>query len=632
MPEVRSRNLDDHWPARALVAFFLYLVFMTKRILLFLTLLWFSHTYAQTINYVVSFPNIVHHEANISLTASGIPAGKAVFRMSRSSPGRYATHEFGKNVYDVKAFDKEGKATPINHIDGDVYEVPKQTGFVRVEYTLYAAYADGTYSGIDQSSIHLNMPSAFMWIKGFDKAPVNVTFKIPTDKNWTIATQLKPTQDPHMFFAPGLQYFMDCPTKIGNLNWKEWSLKNPNGNTYKFRLALEATTTDSLAAAFAAKVKRITEEEQAIFGEVAAYDYGTYTFIASINPYVEDDGMEHRNSTMISIPYNFDGGNYLLGVFAHEFFHSWNVERIRPKTLEPFNFEKSNMSHELWCAEGFTQYYGELALCRAGLKPVAELMFSLSGLINAKEVAAGAKRFSPVEMSRCAVFVDAGVSVDRANYVNMYSSYYPYGGAVALALDLQLRTKFHLTLDDYMTALWKRFGKTEIAYTVPALETVLAEVTRDKAFAADFFAKYINGHESFNYAPLLEKAGITMKKQHAGKAWLGQVKLKERSAIINSNTVTGTPLYNAGLDFEDEIVKLDGKAVTGAGEINEILNNHKPGDVVTIQYKHRNEVKEASITLAENPAYALTTYEQSGLTPTKEMLDFRKSWLGTKVE
>ncbi|WP_240348409.1 M61 family metallopeptidase [Longitalea arenae] len=604
---------------------------MTKRIFLSLTLLWFSHSYAQKINYVVSFPNIVHHEAQISLTATGLPAGKAQFRMSRSSPGRYATHEFGKNVYDVKAFDQQGKTITINRVDGDVYEVPRQSGFVRVDYTLYAAHPDGTYSGIDQSSIHLNMPSAFLWIKGYDKAPISIRFKLPADKNWTIATQLKPTGNPLEFTAPGLQYFMDCPTKIGNLRWNEWTLKNPNGHQFTFRLALEATATDSLAAAFAVKIKRITEEEQAIFGEVPAFDFGTYTFITSINPYVEDDGMEHRNSTMISIPNQFDGSNNLLGVFAHEFFHCWNVERIRPKTLEPFNFEKSNMSHELWCAEGFTQYYGELSLCRAGLKPIEALMFSLAGLINAKENAAGAKRFSPVDMSRHAVFVDAGVSVDRANYSNMYSSYYPYGGAIALALDLLLRTKYQLSLDDYMTALWKRFGKPEIPYTVAALETALAELTHDKNFAADFFTKYINGHESFDYAPLLEKAGISLKKQFAGKAWIGQVQFKEGSAIISSNTVTGSPLYNAGLDFDDEIVQLDGKPVTSTAGISEILNNHKPGDVIAIVYKHRSEMKEAQMTLAENPAFVLMTFEQSGLPVTKETLEFRKRWLGTRT-
>ena len=605
---------------------------MTKTICLFLAVLCISHTYAQKVNYVISFPNIVHHEANISLAASGIPAGKATFRMSRSSPGRYATHEFGKNVYEVKAFDQSGHPVPINRVDGDVYEVPKQNGFVRVDYTLYADYADGTYSGVDQSSIQLNMPAAFMWIKGFDKAPITITFNIPADKKWTIATQLKPAGNAMEFTAPGLQYFMDCPTKIGNLIWKEWNIKNANGNNYAFRLALEAEASDTVITAFAAKVKRITEEAQTVFGEVPAFDYGTYTFIASINPYVEGDGMEHRNSTMISIPYEFNGSNHLLGVFSHEFFHCWNVERIRPKTLEPFNFEKSNMSNELWCAEGFTQYYGELILCRAGLKPMEGVLVSMGNLINTKENSAGAKRYSPAEMSRHAVFVDAGTSVDRTNYPNMFSSYYPYGGAIALALDLQLRTKFQLTLDDYMTALWQRFGKTEIAYTIPGLEEVLAAVTNDKSFAADFFTRYINGHESFNYAPLLEKAGLTLKKQYPGKAWIGPVQYAEGTTKINANTVMGTPLYIAGLDVEDVITQLDGKLVARAADINDILGSHKPGDALTIQFKHRNEAKSASITLAENPAYTLTTFEQNGLKATNEMMEFRNHWLGTKVQ
>src|SRR5581483_5930364 len=163
-----------------------------------------------------------------------------------------------------------------------------------------------------------------------------------------------------------------------------------------------------------------------------------------------------------------------------------------------------------WCAEGFTQYYGELLCERAGLKPLESLLGSMGGLINTKENSEGAKRFSPAEVSRHAVYVDAGVSVDRTNYPNMYRSYYPYGGAIALALDLTLRAQYHLTLDDYMTALWKRFGKTEIPYTIPGLEETLAQLTNDKIFAADFFSKYVTGHESFNYKPLLEKAGLTL--------------------------------------------------------------------------------------------------------------------------
>ena len=290
------------------------------------------------------------------------------------------------------------------------------------------------------------------------------------------------------------------------------------------------------------------------------------------------------------------------------------------------------MSNELWCAEGFTQYYGELILCRAGLKPLDAALYSMASLINTKENTMGAKRFSPVEASRHAVFVDAGVAVDRSNYQNMYSSYYPYGGAIALALDLTLRTKYKLTLDDYMTALWKRFGKPEIAYTVQGLEEVLAEVTKDKTFAVDFFSRYINGHESFNYTPLLEKAGLTLKKHNAGKAWLGASQYAENTTMLTNNTIIGTPLYNAGLDFGDVITQLDGKLVARAADINEILSSHKPGDAINIQYKHRTETKNTTITLGENPNYSLITYEQAGLNLTNDMKEFRNSWLGTKVK
>jgi predicted metalloprotease with PDZ domain len=183
-----------------------------------------------------------------------------------------------------------------------------------------------------------------------------------------------------------------------------------------------------------------------------------------------------------------------------------------------------------------------------------------------------------------------------------------------------------------MTALWKRFGKTEIPYTVSGLEEVLAQVTGDKAFAADFFTRYVNGHESFNYKPLLELAGLTLKKPGAGKAWIGQVRYEEGTTTINSNTIIGTPLYEAGLDYEDVIVSLDNRPVFKPGNIDDILSIHKPGDAISIQFKHRGELKTATITLAENPVYRVTTFEQDGITVTSDMMQFRNAWLGTKVK
>lgn len=589
-----------------------------------------SYAFAQSIRYDVSFPNIVHHEARIAVSVSDAPQKELFFRMSRSSPGRYATHEYGKNVYDVVAFDKTGKSVPVQRVDGDVYKIAGINGFVKVEYTLYANHADGTYAGIDASSLHLNMPATFMWVKELEKAPITVAFNLPKANSWTIATQLKTTREANVFTAPDLQYFMDSPTKIGSLTIKEWTVPNADEKPSQFRLALEAKGSDSLATAFAGKIKRITEESRMVFGEFPVFDNGSYTFLASINPYVKGDGMEHRNSTMIALPVAFDGSDNLLGVFSHEFFHTWNVERIRPKTLEPFNFEKSNMSFELWFAEGFTQYYGELLLERAGFHSLEAYCQTLTFLVNTKENTAGAKRISPVQASSNAVFVDAGVAIDKTNYPNIYTSYYPYGASVALALDLQLRSK-GLNLDDFMKAVWAKHGKPEIAYNVADLQVVLESYTKDKAFAQQFFARYVNGHESLDYTPLLANAGLLLKKQFEGQAWIGDIRYKEGAGLtIISNTVIGSPLYKAGLDIDDEILKVDGKSVSKNDELVSILKTHKPGDQIAVEYRHRDEQKTAMLELIENPRLQVVTYEEAGKAVTAGMQAFRKAWLGSK--
>ena len=604
-----------------------------KYVLFFTTLILFGliTAHAQTIRYQVSFPNAIHHEAQISLVVAQLPKQVITFRMSRSSPGRYATHEFGKNVYDVRAFDERNQPLAINRTDGDVYLVPTHQGTIRVQYTLYGNYADGTYLGIDPQSIHLNMPASFMWVTGFDQRPIEVTFTLPADNAGVVATQLIPTADRYTFRAPTLPYFMDSPIKIGKLILKEWQRPGSDGKPVTFRLALEAAVADSTAARLAQKIARIVDQSRAVYGEFPRYDYGTYTFLASLNPYVRGDGMEHRNSTMIARMVAFTGNEDVLEVFAHEFFHSWNVERIRPKTLEPFQFEKSNMSNELWFAEGFTQYYGELLLVRAGFTSIDAYTESLAYALYTKLLTPGATQYSPIDASRHAVFVDAGTSIDRSNYLNMFTSYYSYGAAIALALDLELRGQFNKSLDDYMQAVWKRFGKSEVAYTVEGLADELGRLT-NPSFATTFFKKYIYGHESIDYTGLLAKAGFAVKKANPGRAWIGWGRYEETAdgLVMRSNTVKGTPLYTAGLDIDDVLTTIDGQAIRKTDALLPLLTRHKPGDTIAVKYLHRGEARTVSVTLAENPDYTVVANEKAGsaLTPTQQQ--FRADWLGAK--
>jgi len=603
-----------------------------NRSLSFIVLLFtFYSASAQKISYNVSFPNIAHHEAQIDVTVTGATQNQLLFRMSRSSPGRYATHEFGKNIYDVKAMDQTGKQVYVLRLDGDVYQVNTSNGFAKIRYTLFANYPDGTYAGVDQNSIHLNIPASFMWVKELENSPIEVNFILPESKKWIYATQLKPTEKANVFTAPNLQYFMDSPVKIGALIMKSWTLTNPDHKSYEFRLALEAEAKDSLATIFADKIKKITEETKAVFGEFPAFDYEKYTFLASINPYVKGDGMEHRNSTMIALPTKFDGSDNLLNVFSHEFFHAWNVERIRPKSLEPFNYEKSNMSRELWFAEGFTQYYGELILKRANFTTLEDFAGMVSSLVNTKENTPGAKQISPAEASCMAVFVDAGVAVDKTNYPNTYTSYYPYGASIALALELELLNR-KLSLDDYMKAVWLKLGKPETPYAISDLQQILENVTGSKTFAAGFFKKYVYGHESYDYAPFLQKAGMFLKKESEGKAWLGNIRYKEKSElVIAANTTFGTPLYLAGVDIDDQILKLDGKAVKSESEIKTILEGHKPGDEIVVEFLHRKDVIMGMVKLTENPRLTVILNEKADLPVSEAALVLRKRWLESKI-
>ena len=585
-----------------------------------------------SVYYRVSFPNAVHHEAEITANFSGLPARPLQVRMSRSSPGRYATHEFGKNIYAIKALDAKGNPLVLNRLEADVWEIREHGATVNILYTLFGDLVDGTYAAIDDTHAHLNMPAAFLWAKGLENAPVSVTFDTPA--GWKVATQLKPTNDPATFAAPNLQYFMDSPTELSNFSLREWPVVNTDKKPLTMRLSVHHDGSENDVDEYAELVGKVVREAKGVFGEWPDYDYGTYTFIQDIFPGNDGDGMEHRNSTVISDNASIKGSKTgLLGTVSHEFFHGWNVERIRPKTLEPFNFERANMSGELWFAEGFTNYYGELILCRAGFYDIEKYAQSLNGQLNYVLQSPGTYRFSPCEMSRQAPFVDASSYVDPVNFTNTYTSYYPYGCVVGLALDLSLRTRFkNVTLDDFMRAVWQAHGKTEQPYTVPDLRLILGAVTKDTAFANGFFRRHITGHELADYKSLLGKVGLLLRKAKPGEAYLEKnLSFENGRLTVRAGTQIGTPLYEAGIDRNDVVVSVANSTLGNAQTLPALLKKHKPGDVLAVQYIRRGTTKTANVTLGENPDWEIAPYEKAGLKLTKEMQATRENWLKSKA-
>jgi len=585
-----------------------------------------------TVRYAVAFPNAAHHEAEVTVTYTNVPAGTLELRMSRSSPGRYALHEFAKNVYAVRAVDGRGQPLRVSRPNPHQWNVSGHDGTVRVTYTLFADRADGTYSGIDLTHAHLNIPATFMWARGLGERPIAVAFEPPPGAPWRAATQLVPLAPPLRFAAPNLYYFMDSPTELSDHDVREWQVAS-DGESYTIRLAVHHQGTAEQLDGYAAMVQDVVAEQIAVYGEPPDFDHGSYTFIADYLPWVAGDGMEHRNSTILTSTGSLRNPHGVLGTASHEFFHAWNVERIRPATLEPFDFEAANMSRELWLAEGFTSYYGPLTIRRAGHMDDAAYAATIGRGIDAIVNSAGRRYFGPVEMSMQAPFVDAAAAIDPNNRANTFISYYTWGAAIGLGLDLTLRTRFDLTLDDFMRAMWRRFGEPERPYTVEDARAVLAEVTRDEAFARDFFDRYILGREVVDYAALLANAAFLVRQANAGRATFGEAPLQEQGNVVHlvGSTIVGTPLYEAGIDRGDRIVSVDDAPVTRAAQLAEIAATHRPGDSVRIAFEQRGATRTATVQLIEDPELEVVTFEQAGRAVPAAAAAFRREWLGSKA-
>jgi predicted metalloprotease with PDZ domain len=581
--------------------------------------------------YEVSFPNAAHHEAEIVVTFPDLEEGTLELRMSRSSPGRYALHEFGKNVYDVRVVDGMGSSLPVRRPDPYLWVVDHPAGDVRVSYTLFADLGDGTYSGIDRSMAHLNMPATLMWARGLEDQPVRVDFRPPDGSGWQVATQLVPTGQPYTYTASDLQYLMDSPTHLGRMDVREWKV-GPR-NEYTVRLAVHHEGTSSEVDDFEEDVRRIVDVTGDIWGEFPRFDFGTYTFISAYLPWAGGDGMEHRNSTSLTSTGGLDRNVLdLAGTVAHEFFHAWNVERLRPASLEPFDFERANLSGELWFAEGFTSYYTTLILRRAGLIDDDGFASRIGNDVSLVSNGPGRRFRSPVEMSMHAPFVDRAVSVDPNNHGNTFVSYYTWGSVVAMGLDLELRHRFGgagLSLDAFMRAAWERFGRDETPYAVDDLEGVLADLTGDSDFASLFFDLYIRGRQLPDFERLLPEAGMALRPRDPEAAWAGPLQFRAGTdgAVLDSYTLIGTPLYDAGLDRGDRITSLAGTSVTAESGLEGILQGLEPGDEVEIEFWSRGDDYNATLVLDADPAVEVVTFEALDRDITPEIAAFRSAWL-----
>lgn len=523
-------------------------------------------------------------EVEMRVRWNKMPA-KTELKMPVWTPGSYLIREYARHVQNFSAADVNGNAVIWQKINKNTWQIDTKglKEFV-VNYKVYANELTVRTSELNDQHAFITPAALFLFPKDWIKAPSTV--KINPFGNWKVATGLpKVAGQTNVFRAENYDILYDSPIEIGDFKEIDFTVRdkphkfvvNGEGN-YDLKKIAEDTT-------------KIIEECYKIFGELP---YDNYLFILNTRG---GGGLEHLNSTALQWNRNgFTGSRYtaFLGLVAHEFFHLWNVKRIRPDVLGPFDYERENYTRLLWVAEGATAYYEYVLLHRAGLVDTDDVLSNRASLFQALQNIPGRFETSLEEAS-----FDAWIKYYRQdeNSINNQISYYDKGEIVNFLLDVKIRTESNgaKSLDDVMRYLNNEFYKKGRNYT-PADYQKISEMMAGKSLN-DFFAKYVRGREEIDYNSVLQGFGLKLKTGDGEpQAYLGANVAEINGRLIIRNVPAGTPAYEQGLNFNDEIVAIDGTRANQA-LLQTTLAEKKPGDKIKLVVSRFDQRREFEITL-----------------------------------
>src|SRR2546427_2759226 len=495
------------------------------------------------------------------------------FQMPKWSPGRYAVFDFAKNVQEVQAAAGicppnsrcDMAMRPVTRVDDQTWRVPfMNSSSLTITYKVFANDLSGTFSQLDARHANFNGGCVFMYVVNHKQDPVSLSINAP--KSWHIVNGRTESKDKTEFQFPNWDIMIDTPTEIAP-DWTEDNFK-VDGKTYHVvvhSLGNEGGKRPALVAA----IEKIVRAETAMWG---APEFDSYTFLIHFAADGHSgDGMEHLTSTQVILPAALaDPGMYeeALDAIAHEFFHVWNVKRLRPIELGPWDFTRPANTRGLWIAEGITNYYGHLMQRRAGLWDDAKFLSTLSGQITEVENAPGSRLMSAEESSLSAPFLDDAVHAQQTNLTNTSISYYPKGEVLGLVLDLLIRgkTEGKASLDDVMRRMYDEFyvqspnatyylrGR---GYRNEDFERMVSEVAG--ADMSDFFRRYVRGVDSPPYDEAFAEVGLRLVRERRQPVALGITFDDSNSINITiADILSNSPAQEAGLRVGDTIVSFGG--------------------------------------------------------------------------
>jgi len=541
------------------------------------------------VRYIVRFPEPRSHYITVEAL---IPAAGPVVEifMPVWTPGSYLVREFARHVEDLTAAGEDGKPLPVVKSKKNRWRIETRgAAEIRVSYRVYCREMSVRTNWVEDSFALLNGAPTFLTTDDAQPLSHEVRLELPAPWN-TSATGLSEI-GPHHYLAPDYDTLVDSPIIAGN------------PSVYRFEVdgiphALVNVGEDGMwdGPRSAADTERIVRHFRDMWGSLP---YTKYVFLNLITE--AGGGLEHRNSVcmMAARWATSTRHSYLdwLSLVAHEFFHVWNVKRLRPIELGPFDYESENYTRSLWVAEGITEYYAPLAVRRAGLATRAEYLEELSGLIETLQTTPGRLASSVAQAS-----FDAWIKLYRPdeNSKNTSISYYTKGAVIGWLLDARIRraTGGAKSLDDLMRLAYTRHAGAR-GFKTEQFEADAEEIAGEPL--REFFRRAVESTEELDYSEALAWFGLRFRQPEAtGKAWTGAETKNDAGRLLVTRIPRGTPAYDSGLNVDDEIVAT-GDFRVRADRFEKRLENFRPGDRVSLLVARREKLTRVDITLGEEP-------------------------------
>jgi predicted metalloprotease with PDZ domain len=567
-----------------------------------------------TIHYHVAMPQPQTHLFEVTLQVENCPSPFLDLKFPVWTPGSYLVREYAKNLQDFAVVGETLTWRKIskNHWQIDTANVTKIT----IKYRIFASELTVRTNHLDATHAFFNGAAMFFRLPGYEKQPINVTV-VPPYTEWQVTTALPSVPgQANTFTAADFDTLVDSPFEIGSHQLHHFEvLGKPH------ELAIWGKGNYQVQQALA-DIQKIIEVEAELFGGLP---YERYVFILHLLSQAFG-GLEHKNCcALIYQRFGFrDKDKYerFTQLVAHEFFHLWNVKRIRPQALEVFDYDNENYTPSLWFCEGTTSYYDLHIPLRAGIYDGKSYLNHLSKEITRYLTTPG-RLVQPLSESS----FDAWIKLYRpdANSPNSQISYYLKGEMVTLLIDLQIRLRHRnqRSLDDVMVNMWQQFGKDEIGYTDVQLRSVIESVAG--LDLSDFFELYIDGLEDLPFNKYLEPFGLQLVGETDEQVYLGIKVSTENGKETIKFVEAGSPAQIAGIDAADELLAIDGIKVT-ASTLNERLKNYQPNDSIEVTLFHQDELRSYNVTLdsPRQSRYQLKVFDNISATQKENLI----GWLG----